>query len=395
VTFNVRIGISTSVIQRGKTGVAQYVFGLVEALRRFAVHHDFALFVLEQDRPLFAFAGEFELVPVSERFRPPIVNILWHQTCLPNAALALGLEVVHVPSYRRLMWPGPCARVATIHDLGPFRLAAKYDWRRMFYGRVIVKHLAQRQDAIIAVSRSTARDIVHFYGIPIDRVSVIHNGLDHNRFFPSDPQAAKGWAAERFGLRSPFFLYVARLEHPDKNHVRLIDAFNEFKRETHSSWQIVFGGSDWHGAEEIHRSIQRSPFAGDIHCLGFVKDSELPGLYRAADVFVYPSLFEGFGLPPIEAMACGCPVMSSTVGSLGEVVGEAALVVQPEDRTDIREKLSRLASTPALRDELRLKGLANAGCFNWEKTARDTMEVYQKAAAIHCKVNPRRALRAA
>src|SRR5207237_2192923 len=145
----------------------------------------------------------------------------------------------------------------------------------------------------------------------------IHNGLDHERFFPGSRDEAKKEAAQRYSLQRPFFLYIARLEHPGKNHVRLISAFEEFKSATRADWQLAFAGSDWHGAQEIHASIQKSQFAADIRCLGFVPDADLPNLYRAADVFVYPSLYEGFGLPPLEAMACGCPVISSTRGALG------------------------------------------------------------------------------
>jgi glycosyltransferase involved in cell wall biosynthesis len=184
---------------------------------------------------------------------------------------------------------------------------------------------------------------------------------------------------ERFGLSEPFFLYVARLEHPGKNHVRLIEAFGQFKRETNSPWQLVLAGQDWHGAAEIHQAIARSTLAGAIRCLGFVEEADLPALYRSADAFVYPSLFEGFGLPPIEAMACGCPVISSTAGSLGEVVGDSALVVDPASTRDIAEKLILLATKPELRDTLRSEGLARSRCFNWEKTATETMRVYQRA----------------
>jgi len=201
--------------------------------------------------------------------------------------------------------------VATIHDLAPFHLTGKYDWKRMFYGRVVVKRLARRQDAVIAVSEGTARDLKTFFGLGPDRVTVIWNGIDHQRFQPGDTTAAKSDAARRWGIDQPFFLYVSRLEHPAKNHVRLIEAFNQFKAATRSPWLLVFAGSDWHGAETIHAAAKASPFSSAIRPLGFVSDADLPSLYHATDVFVYPSLFEGFGFPPIEAMACGIPVISS------------------------------------------------------------------------------------
>jgi glycosyltransferase involved in cell wall biosynthesis len=373
-----RIALSTSVIQRGRTGVAQYLFALLRAFAPYTQQHQFTLFVLEEDLPLFEFAAsEMQIVPVSERFRPPVKNILWHQIELPRLVDRHRIDVLHVPSYRRLLWRRPCALVATIHDLAPFHVANKYDWKRMFYGRVVAQRLARRQDHIIAISQNTATDLKRWFRLPDRQISVIHNGVDHERFFPGAKETARDEAARKHGLSRPFFLYVARLEHPAKNHVRLISAFNQFKTATGSNWQLVFGGSNWHSAESIHAAIRASGFASDIRALGFVPDKDLPMLYRAANVFVYPSLYEGFGLPPIEAMACGCPVISSTCGSLGEVVGPAAAVVNPEDVSSMAGQLAALAGDAGLRERLRVLGLEQAQCFNWQKTASRTLEVYE------------------
>lgn len=376
-----RIGISTSVIQRGKTGVAQYVFALLRALSAHAKEHEFTLFTLEEDVPLFDFLkGSMTQVLVPEKFRPPVKNIFWHQAQLPKLVHQHRLEVLHIPSYRRMLWRKPCSLVATIHDLAPFRVPDKYDWKRMFYGRVIARRLAYRQDHIIAISENTARDLTSFFRLPSSRMTVVYNGIEHERFFPGPADEAQKKWAQQYNLRSPFFLYVARLEHPGKNHVRLISAFEEFKAATKAGWQLAFAGSDWHGAEAIHAAIRQSPVATDIHCLGFVPDSDLPELYRAAGAFVYPSLYEGFGMPPLEAMACGCPVIASASGSLGEVLGDAAAIVQPEDIHTIAKQLYILATDSAARNRLRAAGLAQARKFDWAKTAQETVEVYQRAA---------------
>ena len=375
-----RIGLSTSAIGRGQTGIAQYVFGLTRAFLEHTVQHQFTLFVMKEDLPLFQFVGdEMELVIVPEWFRSPIRNILWHQEWLPRLAQRHHLDVLHVPSYRRLPWPRPCALVATVHDLAPFHIPKKYDRKRMFYGRVVARQLIRRQDEVIAISQNTAQDIQTFYGLPSERLTVIHNGVDHSQFFPGSREAAQAEVADRYGIRQPFFLYVARLEHPGKNHVRLIEAFNRFKAETRSPWQLVLVGSNWHGADVIHSMLRRSPFAPDLFCLGFVEDSALPTLYRAAGVFCYPSLYEGFGLPPVEAMACGCPVLCSPRGALGEVVDGAAIIVDPENVTAIKEELTRLSTKQALREELRAAGLVRAQHFNWQRTAAATLSVYARA----------------
>ena len=375
-----KIGISTSVIQGGKTGVAQYLFSLLKALVALRTEHKFYLFVLEADKPLLEFAApDMTIITVPETFRPPVRNILWHQTALPRIARELRLDVMHVPSYRRMLWPHPCALVATIHDLAPFHVANKYDWKRMVYGRVVARRLAHRQNQIIAISENTARDIVTYFKIPAERITVVHNGIDHKRFTPGDPEAARQEVQNKFGINTPFFLYVARLEHPAKNHVRLIEAFDQFKERTGSDWKLVFGGTDWHGAEAIHQRIRSSKFMRDIHSLGFVDAAALPTMYRAADAFVYPSLYEGFGLPPAEAMACGCPVISSACGSLAEVVGDSALIVDPQSIDSMEQALARVATEPDLRQKLRAAGLCQSKKFDWHKAAIATMSVYERA----------------
>lgn len=374
-----RIGLSTSVIGRGKTGIGQYVFALTRALLAQGAAHRFVLFVLEEDRPLFEFAKDrIELVPVPEKFRPAVKDIRWHQNQLPKLARELRLDVLHVPSYRRMLWRKPCPLVATIHDLAPFRVTGKYDWKRMFYGKVVARQLARRQDAIIAISENTASDIRKYFAAPSEKMTVIHNGIEHARFLPGETTVAKAAAAKRFNLTKPFFLYVARLEHPGKNHVRLIEAFTQFKATTRSDWQLALAGSDWHSAEVIHAAIKASPVAADIRTLGFVGDPDLPELYRAADGFVFPSLYEGFGMPPIEAMACGSPVISSTRGSLGEVVGDAALIIEPENVADMAAKLATLASDAPMRERLRTAGFAQARKFDWQRTAKETLAVYEQ-----------------
>jgi glycosyltransferase involved in cell wall biosynthesis len=374
------IGLSTSVMQRGRSGVAQYILALVRALLPSAGRHRFTLFVLEEDWPLLAFAAPaMELVAVPERFRPPLCDIFWHQAVLPRLAARHALDVLHVPSYRRMLRAAPCALVATIHDLAPFHVVGKYDWARMFYGRVVAGRLARRQDRIIAVSRATAGDIRRHFRVPMEKIEVIPNGLDHARFHPGNAAVAQAWVAQHHGVTRPFFLYVARLEHPAKNHVRLIEAFNGFKRQTRLNWQLVLGGSDWHGAQVIHDAIRRSPHARDIRRLGFVPETELPQWYHAAAALVFPSLFEGFGLPPLEAMACGCPVLSSTRGALGEVVGKAAALVNPEDTGELQQQLTRLATDGAWREALRTAGLRRAEEFDWGKTAEATLEIYARA----------------
>ena len=153
----------------------------------------------------------------------------------------------------------------------------------------------------------------------------------------------------------------------------------QFKAQTKSDWLLALGGSDWHGAEAIYAAAKNSPFAADIRFLGFVSDATLPGLYQATDVFIYPSLFEGFGFPPIEAMACGVPVISSPRGSLREVVANAALIIDPEDVAGIAGALVKMAGSANEREGWRLNGIANARRFDWQENAAQTLAIYERA----------------
>jgi glycosyltransferase involved in cell wall biosynthesis len=375
-----KIGISTSVIQRGKTGIAHHLFSLLREFGNVTDEHEFVLFVLEQDVSLFDFLnGSMRIVLVPEKFRPAVTNVRWHQFTLPRLARELKLDALHVPSYRRLLFNAPCPRIGTIHDLAPFRLSGKYDLARMIYGKYVVRQIARRQDALIAVSQTTANDITQFFKIPPRRIDVIHNGLDHARFNPI-PGTDDPAVLEHFKLDAPYFLYVARLEHPGKNHVRLIKAFEEFKRRSKTKHLLVLGGADWHGAEAIHQAAEQSPFKADIRRVGYISDQQLPALYRGATAMCYPSLFEGFGMPPVEAMACNCPVITSACGSLGEIAGPAACTIDPENISEIADALRQVAVQPAFGDSLRRKGLEHAAKFNWRRAAEATISVYERFA---------------
>jgi glycosyltransferase involved in cell wall biosynthesis len=377
-----RIALTTSVMQRGRSGVGQHVISLVRALLPAASRHEFTLFVLEEDLPLLRFAaGAMRLETVAESQRPPIRNIAWHQAVLPGIARRLGVDVIHTPSYRRMLWRRPCALVSTIHDLAPFHMPGKYDAARMFYGRVVARRLAHRQDEIIAVSSVTARDVENLFGVPPSRVTIIPNGLDHEQFRPGSQALAREAVCTPRGLGGPFFLYVARLEHPAKNHANLIEAFSRFKAATGSPWRLVLAGSDWHGAGTIRELAAASPFARDICLTGFVPNEELAVWYRAADTFVFPSLYEGFGMPPLEAMACGCPVLSSRSGAMADTVGDAAGVLEPGSVDQIQAQLARAATDPAWRAGLRAAGLERARAFSWGATAEATLAVYERATA--------------
>lgn len=377
-----KIGLSASVIQRGKSGVATYVSGLLRGLAGAGWPVEVVIFGLEGDKAWFEpWLDRCTWAPVPERCRQAPVDIVWHQTMLPRLLWQHECDVVHVPSYRRILAAPGRPQVVTIHDLAPFRLPGKYDRFRMFYGRHVVNRLARGATEIIAVSRTTADDVSEFFRVRPARLSVVYNGIDHDRFRPMERAAARALLPVTADWDSPWWIYVARLEHPAKNHLRLLEAFAAFCREEPAAGHhLVLAGADWHGAEVIHQAIAASPVRDRIHCAGFVPDADLPAWFSGATALVFPSLFEGFGLPPIEAMACGCPVLSSDRGSLPEVVGSAARMFDPVDTAAIVSAMRALHANEAERQRLRQLGLARAAEFRWDRCAAQTISLYRRAA---------------
>ena len=289
--------------------------------------------------------------------------------------------MLHIPSYRRIVWRAPIPQVVTVHDCAAFAVRGKYDFARMFYGRHIVSRLARQAGRLMAVSHSTAADMERYFKVRKADVKVVWNGIDHGTFFPRPIAEVRRTLADKLEQTRPYFLYLARLEHPGKNHVRLIEAFERFAAEhPQRQEELVFGGADWHGAEVIHSRIAASPLRARIRNLGFVAKDDLPLWYCGATAMVYPSLFEGFGLPPVEAMACGCAVVSSPRGSLHEVVGDAARLIEPEDCADIATALGEMATSESVRESWRARGLERAGLFRWETAAAAVAETYLAAA---------------
>ncbi|MFZ4680975.1 MAG: glycosyltransferase family 4 protein [Terrimicrobiaceae bacterium] len=383
-----KVGLSVSVIQRGKSGVATYVGGLLKGMAAIGWPVEITLFGLDEDREWFApWLTHCEWVGVPEQVRPAVKNIFWHQTALPGLLRRQGCDVLHIPSYRRIVAAPGIPQVVTIHDLAPFRLAGKYDRLRMFYGRQVVKRLARRATEVTAVSEATAADIREFFDIPPERLSVIYNGIEHGRFFSLPPEEVRRRLPVTADWKEPWWIYVARLEYPGKNHLRLLSAFEAVcAADPSSAARLVLAGADWHGAGEIHQAIASSPVRDRIHCAGFVPDEDLPAWYSGARALVFPSLFEGFGLPPLEAMACGCPVLSSDRGSLLEVTGGAAEIFDPENTGAIAAAMQNLLASADHQNALRQAGLARAGRFRWESCAKETATLYDLAVG---KPNPR------
>jgi len=232
-------------------------------------------------------------------------------------------------------------------------------------------------DAIVTPSAATKADLVELYRVQPEKITVVPNGLDHATYHPGDPSESREHLRRAYGLEAPYFVYISRLEHPAKNHVRLLDAFRRFREETKAPHRLVLVGGDWQGSEIIREKAAPLIEAGHVQITGFVPREDIPHFLRGADAMIYPSLYEGFGLPVIEAMACGTAVACSRSSALTEIAENHALLFDPEDITEISNSMIRLTSDQSLRVKLARDGLDHAAGFSWERSVRETIAVWQ------------------
>jgi glycosyltransferase involved in cell wall biosynthesis len=373
-----RVGLTTFGTDGRRSGIGQYVAHLLPHLAELGLSETGEV-LAHADEASFFSAG----VPVVEfgtGFRHPALNVAWHQAVLPGWSRRRGYDVLFLPAANRraTVW-APCPTVGTVHDFSMLHVDGKYDPLRGVYIRQVLPALARRLTRVIAPSEASRRDIVGHAQVPEERVHVIPHGVDHRRYTPGDPEEAARTAA-RHGIEGPYVVYVSRLEHPGKNHVRLIEAWDEVKRRTGAPHRLVLAGSDWMGAEHVHAAARGARHGDSIVLTGYLPGADLADLYRAADLMVFPSLYEGFGMPLLEAMACGTPVVCSNVSSLPEVASEAGLLFDPAEPSSIARAIESVLVSPSLAGDLRDRGLARAAEFNWRRSAERTLEVLRQAA---------------
>lgn len=371
-----KIAITTFGGDGGQSGISRYIIELLKEFDRMdeGSHIDVHLFRREKN----IFLGNtkrLRAVEYDDNLAPPIRNILWHQLALPKICRRESYDVVFLPAgNRRLPWKVSAPTVGTVHDFSSIHLSGKYDKARTFYIKKVLPGLVRRLDRAIAPSESSAKDIVEFAGLAPEQVDVIPNAIDPSVYKPQDPESHGNLLRDRYGIRPPYLLYVSRLEHPGKNHVRLIDAFRQVRDQVDLPLQLVLVGSDWLRAEAVHSGAAACPYAKDIVFPGFIQDEHLPQLYSGAEAFVFPSLYEGFGIPILEAMACGTAVTCSNLSSMPEVLGNAGPTFDPYDTEAIAHCIRSMVEDPSYKQECIQKGLMRAREYSWHKTARATLD---------------------
>ena len=376
-----KIAVNTRYLLRDKMeGFGVYSH---EILRRMVAAHPDDDFQFYFDR---AFDSKFVYGPnvhprvLWPQARHPILYHIWYQMRLrrnlhrerpdvffsPDSYVPLGMSV---------------SAVITVHDVAPRRFPDHITRsQRRYYLRNMPRFLEQAAH-LITVSDFSKREIEHFYEVPGEKITVVHNGVGA-QFVPV-PDKMQQHMRERYAGGKPYFLYVGAI-HPRKNVARLINAFDALKSNVQSDIQLVLAGATSWKAQEVSDAIQKAKHSNEVHQVGYVEAGELPGLIGSALAMCYVSLYEGFGMPVLEAMACGVPVIvsceTSSGAALSEVAGDAALQVDPNATDEIAEAMQRIIEDESLRSNLAQRGLDRAQSFSWDRAAEETYAILSRVA---------------
>jgi glycosyltransferase involved in cell wall biosynthesis len=374
--------IAIDVRRMTEFGVGTYIRNVVRTLGRLDRENQYLLIgppakVLE----IGALPPNFHAVPLTAPERT-LQGYREFRTSLQR----LNCDLVHIPNLFSIPRALPCRYVMTVHDMLEHMSRAREQngfWRSLHFQ--LTKRVLAGTSRIFAVSNFTRTEIEKLFEIPSDRIEVVYNAIDERFLHGHASVADRELIAQRYQVTYPFLLYAGRIS-AHKNVVRMIEAFSALKTElerdqAYPDLKLIIIGDDLSGNPDLRRTVVRSGVQHDVRFLGFVPIEVLRIFYDEAKIFVFPSLYEGFGLPPLEAMVHGTPVVTSNVSSLPEVVGNAAVLVNPENVFEIMRALHRVLMDQPLRERMKERGYQQAKKFSWEKSVRRILDAYHEIAA--------------
>ena len=363
------IGIDARLVYYTQGGIGQYILCLIEALAKIDKEDEFTILKSRKDKTPLTSQANFRRRSLWTPSHHPL-----EQWTLPLELRMIGLDILHSPDFippfhRRY------SSVITIHDLAfllyPHLVTGE---SARYYGQV--ERAVKNTDHIIVVSQSTKRDAIRLLGAPEDKIAVIYEAANPIFRPIEDPEKLNRIRA-KYGLWRDFILFVSTIE-PRKNLSNLLRAFHLFLSGYDYELKLVVVGRRGWLFEEVFATLEELGLEEEAIFIGKASIEDLLLLYNAARALVYPSLYEGFGLPPLEAMACGTPVITSNVSSLPEVVGDAALMVDPQDISGLAKAIGQVLTDEALREDLMERGFQRAKMFSWEKAAKETLALYRE-----------------
>jgi glycosyltransferase involved in cell wall biosynthesis len=371
-----RIAFDGTTLTPGRTGVGYYTEHLLQHLAREVAATGDELVVVS-NKPIDTQAPLPPHVFVHDGHRFP-VRIGWMQLRAARALEALKPDVAH---FTNGMIPAgsPVPTIVTVHDMSLRLFPRCHPVRRVLLNRPLMRVAIERAAAIVTVSHSARRDLLRLHNIPPERVSVVHEAASP-AFRPIDDRGRLDAVRARYGLPDRFILYVGTIE-PRKNLPRLIDAFAAARRAGMPHRLVCVGPYGW-SSRDLSSHIEQRGVRDAVHFTGYVPFEDLPAIYNLGEFFVFPSLYEGFGLPVVEAMACGTAVITSATSSLGEIAGDAAELVDPTNTDALVAAIRRLAADAGHRRDLAERGRQRSRAFSWTETAKQMLAVYHRAAGV-------------
>jgi glycosyltransferase involved in cell wall biosynthesis len=358
-----------------KTGVGRVLENYLVHLARIDTRNDYYIYVNPEFVDLFDLGNpRFRVISNGVPAGASLKNHLWTQTGFVKAVRRHAADLVILPQinlYVRKLAP----TLLFQHDLIEYHVANQVI-TKMLFRKFAIPHAIKLADRILCVSQNTVEDMKRFLGVPAEKMVMVHSGINHEQIYPRDAAEAEKVARERYGMGKAFLLYVGTLTLPQKNLVRLVEAFDAVRKRGHDV-ELLLAGAFGKDHERILQRIEELGLREHVRTPGYVADEDLPYLYSAARAFCFPSLYEGFGLPVLEAMACGCPSVTSNVSSLPEVAGDGAKLVDPHDVEGIAGALSEMLTDEAQREAYSRRGIAQAQKFCWPDAAAKLLEVIE------------------
>ena len=356
-----KILLSAIPFDNGKSGISVYIREVVKVLEEEG--HKLTLIVEDDAVPEFE---RFELIRIKKR--NALFSMLYSLFILPWLIDWKKYDLcIMLAANRRAFCRYPVFTIAVVHDLSQYHVPVKYDCFRMFYIKKILPYFVRKAQSIAAISQSTKKDLVDFWHIPEEKISVVYNGFKKPREVRTEKRKQ--------------ILYISRIEHPGKNHLNLMKAFELLPEDLRKEYTLVMPGSGWNGAEKVFEYAEKSPCKENFKFPGFIEMDRLPELYAESSLYIFPSLFEGFGLSLLEAMYAGVPCACSNNSSLGELGSGAAELFDPASPESIAESMKKILTNADYQHELSEKGRIKASSFSWQNTVNGFMEIYRKRCA--------------
>ncbi|MEW6185773.1 MAG: glycosyltransferase family 1 protein [Thermodesulfobacteriota bacterium] len=371
-----KIAVDVRTVSPNRSGVGNYVLNLIQNLKEVDEGPVYHLLGQKKNFPLLGELGPKQK-PLETLFSPenhPLSDI-WEHFVLPLRLKARGIDVFHGPASLIPFKKDQYAVVVTIHDLVAFLFSETIPRKYGVYMRYLLRQAVNKADKIIAVSRHTQKDLIEILRVPEEKIVVVHEAPSPI-FRPLDKAEAQNRIREKYGIKKKYIYHLGNIE-PRKNLIVLLEAFTRVSQELGDEYQLVVSGQRGWLVRALRQFFKHYPMRDRVLFTGYVPLGDIPWFMNGADLFVFPSLYEGFGLPVLEAMSCGTPVISSKRSSIPEIVGSAGVLVDPTDRRELADRIVGLLRDPLELKRLSQAGIEQAGRFTWRETARKTLEVYR------------------